>query len=65
MIFENKVEYIIKPQENPFRAATHYHEEGKKETSWSCSNTHFYGLKGWKDHNDKLGVKQVRDNLKG
>eukprot|EP00347_Sterkiella_histriomuscorum_P021824 403332639 len=64
VIFEGKVNYVFEPQENPFRAATHYHEEGKKETSWSCSNTHFYGIKGWKDQNDKLTVKQVRENLK-
>eukprot|EP00347_Sterkiella_histriomuscorum_P009367 403341486 len=64
VIFEGKVNYVLEPQENPFRAATHYHEEGKKETSWSCSNTHFYGIKGWKDQNDKLTVKQVRENLK-
>ena len=48
-IFENKVNFVIEPQQNPFRAVTHYHEEGKKETSWSCSSTHLYCIKGWKE----------------
>jgi hypothetical protein len=43
-IFEDKANFIIMPQANPFRAVTYYHEEGKKETSWSCSSTHLYAF---------------------
>lgn len=61
-IFQGKANFIIEAQENPFRAVTHYHEEGKKETSWSCSSTHLYAIQGWKD--EPLTVKDVRDNLR-
>ena len=44
VILEGKAKYINEPEANPFRAATHYHEEGKKEQSWSCSSTHFYAI---------------------
>ena len=54
---------MIEPQENPFRAVTYYHEEGKKESSWSCSSTHLYAIKGWKE--EGLNVRKVRENLKG
>jgi hypothetical protein len=30
-IFNNKIRFIIEPQENPFRAVTYYHEEGRRE----------------------------------
>jgi hypothetical protein len=44
---------------------TYYHEEGKREQSWSCSSTHLYGIQGWKEDDIKMGVKEVRENLKG
>ena len=37
-----KPKYIIEGKPNPFRALTHYHEPGKKETSWCCSSSHYY-----------------------
>lgn len=64
-IFDDRIRFIIEPQENPFRAVTYYHEEGKREQSWSCSSTHLYGIQGWKEDDIKMGVKEVRENLKG
>jgi hypothetical protein len=63
-IFEGRANFLLEAQGNPFRAVTHYHEEGKKETSWSCSSTHLYAIQGWKDGLVPLTVKDVRDNLK-
>jgi hypothetical protein len=59
-LFEGKVKFLIEPHENPFRAVTYYHEEGKKETSWSCSNTHLYVIQGWKEaswEGDKMSAR--------
>ena len=64
VIFEGKANIFLEPQENPFRAVTHYHEEGKKETSWSCSSTSFYGIKGWKEEVKALTAKEMREKLK-
>lgn len=50
-LFDNKVNFIKEPIENPFRAVTNYTEDSTKsenETSWCCANTHLYGIKGWK-----------------
>lgn len=67
-IYEGNVNFVIAPMENPFRGVTHYHEEAKKESSWSCCNTHLYVVQGWKEgatlEGGKMSVKQVRDNLK-
>jgi len=53
----------MQPQANPFRAVTHYTEEGRKEGAWSCSSTHMYGLQGWKNKNDTLTAKEVKQIL--
>jgi hypothetical protein len=57
VIFEGKVNFIIEAQENPFRAVTNYHEEGKKETAWSCCNTHLYGIQGYKEGMESIPRK--------
>jgi hypothetical protein len=54
----------MQPQENPFRAVTHYVEDGRKEGSWSCASTHMYGLKGWKNPSDKVTAKDIREFFK-
>ena len=35
-VFQDRVNYFMPGQENPFRAVTHYTQEGRKEGSWSC-----------------------------
>ena len=49
VVFEKNANLCVGPIQNPFSAVTRYHEEGKKETSWSSSNTHLYALKGYKN----------------
>ena len=56
-VFKDKVNYFMPPSENPFRAVTHYVQDGRKEGSWSCASTHMYGLQGWKSDEDKLTMK--------
>jgi len=62
-VLKGKAKYLIEPQENPYRALTHYHEEGKKETSWSCSSTHYYALQGWNE-GGKVTAKEVREYIR-
>jgi hypothetical protein len=64
VLFEGRARFVIESQPNPFRAVTHYHEEGKKESAWSCSNTHLYVLQGWKEGEAPFTAREVRDNLK-
>lgn len=37
---------LLLPQQNPFSAASHLHEEGKRETSWSRANSFLYAIRG-------------------
>lgn len=37
---------LLLPQQNPFSAASHLHEEGKRETSWSRANSFLYAIQG-------------------
>eukprot|EP00742_Colponemidia_sp_Colp-10_P008361 GILJ01009055.1.p1 GENE.GILJ01009055.1~~GILJ01009055.1.p1 ORF type:complete len:363 (+),score=28.28 GILJ01009055.1:37-1125(+) len=36
--------FILEPMENPFRAVSYFHEPGKRETAWSCSNSYVYAI---------------------
>ena len=64
-IFEGKVNYFMEPEENPFRAVTHYTAEGRKEGSWSCGQTHLYGLQGWKEGAQPVTWRSVKEFLTG
>jgi hypothetical protein len=50
VLFENKIKMILPPDENPFRAMTHYQGEEDKSILkngnkiWCCANTHLYGF---------------------
>jgi len=46
-IFDNNLKFAVKPRENPFKAMTHYCQEGKEEKCWSSSATHFYAFRGY------------------
>jgi hypothetical protein len=48
---------LLLPQENTFSAASHLHEEGKKETSWSRANSFVYAIQGF-DPTRRLHLKQ-------
>ncbi|TMW56735.1 hypothetical protein Poli38472_006745 [Pythium oligandrum] len=37
---------LLLPQQNPFSAASHLHEEGKRETAWSRGNSFLYAIQG-------------------
>ncbi|KAF0687646.1 Aste57867_20630 [Aphanomyces stellatus] len=37
---------LLFPKENPFSAASHLHEEGKKNTAWSRANSFLYVIQG-------------------
>ena len=45
-LFDNKVNTIVPPTENPFRSVTIYTEEGSvgQEGAWCCANHSFYGI---------------------
>lgn len=65
VLFEEKVKMILPPEENPFRAMTHYQGEGAGSNVWCCANTHLYGFQGWLDPvGGKLTSAQIRQNLK-
>ena len=53
----------MEPEANPFRAITHYTAEGRKEGSWSCGQTHLYGLQGWKEGATKLTWREIKDYI--
>ncbi|KAJ0410648.1 hypothetical protein ATCC90586_009129 [Pythium insidiosum] len=38
--------FLLLPMQNPFSAASHLHEEGKRETSWSRGNSFLYVIQG-------------------
>ncbi|CAK4623023.1 hypothetical protein LEN26_011551 [Aphanomyces euteiches] len=38
---------LLLPKENPFSAASHLHEEGKKDTAWSRANSFMYAVQGF------------------
>ena len=40
---------------------TTYCSEDNKEKCWSCSATHFYGIKGWKK---KINLETINNNYK-
>ena len=49
VLFEQKIKMIMPPEENPFRAMTHYtgEDDNKSVNSknvWCCANTHIYGF---------------------
>ena len=48
-IFDKKVKMILAPEQNPFRAVTHYSDEASQNNIWCCANTHMYGMQGWAD----------------
>ena len=62
-VFQGRVNYFMQPQENPFRAVTHYTAEGRKEGSWSCGQTHLYGLQGWKEGSTPLTWREIKEYL--
>ena len=62
-VFKGRVNYFLAPQANPFRAVTHYTAEGRKEGSWSCGQTHFYGLQGWKEGQTPVTKREVKDYI--
>ena len=66
-VFKDKVNYFLPAMENPFRAVTHYVQDGRKEGSWSCASTHMYGLQGWKsdESEGKVTMKQVKEYIGG
>ena len=53
---------ILAPEDNPFRAMTHY--EGEEDKSklkngnkvWCCANTHLYGFQGWINPDNDKGM---------
>lgn len=40
-------EMLLLPQQNPFSAASHLHEEGKQETAWSRASSFLYVIQGY------------------
>ncbi|ETW08234.1 hypothetical protein H310_00874 [Aphanomyces invadans] len=38
--------FVLLPKENPFSAASHLHEENKKDTAWSRANSFLYVVQG-------------------
>ena len=62
-VFKDRVKYFQEPMANPFRAVTHYTAEGRKEGTWSCGQTHLYGLQGWKEDVTPLTWREVKDYL--
>lgn len=38
--------FLLLPQQNPFSAASHLHEEGKRDTAWSRGNSFLYVVQG-------------------
>ena len=45
IIFEGKVKFIMAPEDNPFRAMTHYQGEGDAgKDVWFCANHSMYGF---------------------
>ncbi|KAG9416027.1 hypothetical protein AC1031_000425 [Aphanomyces cochlioides] len=48
---------LLLPKENPFSAASHLHEEGKKDTAWSRANSFMYAVQGY----DPSRRGQLRD----
>ena len=46
--------FIQAAQENPFRAISHLHEEGKQDTKWMCANSFYYIVQGF----NKKGPKR-------
>lgn len=69
VLFEKNVKYVLPPQENPFRAMTHYQGEDSQGVNgknvWCCANTHLYAFQGWSDIAKGLSRKQIREKLKG
>ncbi|OQR83295.1 hypothetical protein THRCLA_10971 [Thraustotheca clavata] len=39
--------FVYLPKDNPFSAASHLHEEGKQNTSWSRANSFVYAIQGY------------------
>ena len=67
-VFLGRVNYFMQAEENPFRAVTHYTAQGRKEGSWSCGQTHLYGLQGWKPGAQPLTKRDVKafiDSMEG
>ena len=56
--------FIVLPKENPFSAASHLHEDGKKETSWSRANSFYYVVKGYSSGKKKNNVIKSEDDIK-
>ena len=68
VLFQQNVKFILPPQENPFRAMTHYQGEDSQGVNgknvWCCANTHLYAFQGWMDTSKGLSRKQIRERLK-
>lgn len=47
---------LLLPQQNPFSAASHLHEVGKRETSWSRANSFLYAIQG-RDSSRRVQLK--------
>ncbi|RHX98426.1 hypothetical protein DYB36_007738 [Aphanomyces astaci] len=61
---------VLLPKENPFSAASHLHEEGKKESAWSRANSFLYVIQGADSsrrhnlkHGDVMGLNARLDQV--
>ncbi|KAF0704278.1 hypothetical protein AaE_015023 [Aphanomyces astaci] len=61
---------VLLPKDNPFSAASHLHEEGKKESAWSRANSFLYVIQGADSsrrhnlkHGDVMGLNARLDQV--
>ena len=51
--------FVLPAQENPWRAMTHVHEPGARDTRWSCSSSFLYGVRGFEDPSNPVRMDSV------